>query len=75
MNFIIVCGGNMETNENIYNDITEDYKYILNEISAGTGLPIERIIIESLPCGEGWIFDTATGNWFGYVSEYLEEGR
>ena len=61
--------------ENSYNDITEDYKHILNEISADTGLPIERIIIELHPCGEDCIFDTATGNWFGYVSEYLEEDR
>lgn len=62
----------IKTSEQEAVDVTEDYKSLLKEVSLGTGLPINRIIIEEHPCGEDCIFDSVTGKWYGYISEYLK---
>tara|TARA_R110001592_G_C13193009_1_gene753685 strand:- start:15062 stop:15253 length:192 start_codon:yes stop_codon:yes gene_type:complete len=60
---------NISENEAL--DVTPDYKVLLKIVSDDVGLPIERLVIEQHPCGEGCIFDARTGRWLGYISEYL----
>lgn len=54
-------------------NVTEDYKHLLKAVSANVNLPIERLIVEEHPCGEDCIFDSRTGKWLGYISEYYKE--
>ena len=61
----------LRVSERSSQDITQDYKYQLKEIAADNRLPVERIRIELYPCGEDCIFDSRTGKWLGYVSDYL----
>ena len=53
-------------------DVTSDYEEFLKKVSLTLDLPIGRLIIEEHPCGEDCIFDTRTGRWLGYISDYFE---
>lgn len=65
----------MENNYNTErrNDVTEDYKYILKDISDFIGVPVGAFwICGDHPCGEDVIFGN-NNEWHGYVSDLENE--
>ena len=61
----------LKISESSSQDVTQDYKHQLKTIATDNGLPIDRILIELHPCGEDCIFDSRTGKWLGYASDYI----